>query len=86
LLLLFLVPAREAISIKKVKFTGGLYFDYNGTLHMSSNPEETTYVGPPSREIDRAWDALIHGQYFQLFSFCIKTIIVLYYPEAERSV
>jgi hypothetical protein len=55
-----LVPARQAISIKKVKFTGGLYYD-NGTLHMSSNPEEPTYVGPPSEEIDDAWEALIHS-------------------------
>jgi hypothetical protein len=60
--LAFLVPARQAISVKKVKFTGGLYFDYNGTLHISSNPEEPTYIGPPSKEIDDAWEALIHGQ------------------------
>jgi len=57
-----LVPARQAISVKKVKFTGGLYFDYNGTLHISSNPDEPTYIGPPSKEIDDAWEALIHGQ------------------------
>jgi hypothetical protein len=61
-LLAFLAPAREAISIKKVKFTGGLYFDYNGTLHSTSNPEEPRYVGPPSEDMDNAWEALIHGQ------------------------
>jgi hypothetical protein len=60
-LLAFLVSARQAISVKKVKFTGGLYY-YNGTLHMSSNLEEPTYIGPPSEEIDDAWEALIHGK------------------------
>lgn len=60
-LLTFLVPAREAISIKKVSFTGGLYYDSNGTLHISSNPEEPTYIGPPSDALDDAWEALIHG-------------------------
>lgn len=55
--------SRQAISIKKIKFTGGLYFDYNGTLHASSNPEEPIYVGPPSKEIDDAWETLIHDRY-----------------------
>ena len=57
----FLVSARQAISIKKVNFTGGLYYDSDGTLHMSSNLEEPAYVGPPSDAIDDAWEALIHG-------------------------
>jgi hypothetical protein len=60
-LLAFLAFAREAIGIKKIKFTGGLYYDYDGVLHVSSNPKEPTYVGPPSEEIDDAWKALIHG-------------------------
>ena len=60
--MVFLVPARQAISVKKVMFTGGLYYDYNGALHATSNPEEPTYVGPPGDEIDEAWEALIHGQ------------------------
>jgi hypothetical protein len=60
-LLAFLAFAREAIRIKKIKFSGGLYYDYNGVLHLSSNPNEPIYVGPPSEEIDNAWEALIHG-------------------------
>jgi hypothetical protein len=61
-LLAILVPARQAIRVKQVKFTGGLYYAYNGTLFASSNPEEPTYVGPPSEDIDNAWEALVHGQ------------------------
>ena len=60
-LLIFITASRQAISIKKIKFAGGVYFYYNGTLHASLNQEEPIYVGPPSKEIDDAWEALIHG-------------------------
>ncbi|KAH8805165.1 hypothetical protein F5884DRAFT_859778 [Xylogone sp. PMI_703] len=54
-------PSREAIHIKEVQFTGGLRYDPNGTLYATSNPEEPVYVGPPSKELDDAWEDLVHG-------------------------
>jgi hypothetical protein len=47
--------------MKKVKFYGGLYLEPNGTLVATKNPDEPLYIGPPSQEIDDAWQALVHG-------------------------
>ena len=48
--------------MKKVKFTGGLKFDDNGTTYRAVDPLVTQYVGEPTPELDRAWRALIRGK------------------------
>ena len=54
-------PIRSSISIKKVKFTGGLKFDENGTTYRAVDPGKTQYVGEPSPQLDHAWRSLIRG-------------------------
>jgi hypothetical protein len=73
-----LVPAKEAIQMKKVKFYGGLYLEPNGTLVATKNPDEPPYIGPPSQEIDDAWQALIHGMAY------VKIISIQVYMNAKH--
>ncbi|KAF3022016.1 hypothetical protein E8E14_012212 [Neopestalotiopsis sp. 37M] len=50
---------RDIIRTKKVKFSGGIQFAEDGETYMTPSPDgEPTYVGPPSQEIDDAWDVL----------------------------
>jgi hypothetical protein len=48
--------------MKKVKFTGGLKFNENGTTYLHVEPGATRYVGEPSDALDRTWKALIRGK------------------------
>ncbi|KAI1170921.1 hypothetical protein F4777DRAFT_567471 [Nemania sp. FL0916] len=57
-----LEPLRSHISLKKVKFTGGLKFDENGTTYRAVEPDVPQYVGEPSDQLDRRWRSLIRGQ------------------------
>ncbi|KAM4057532.1 hypothetical protein HRG_010741 [Hirsutella rhossiliensis] len=52
-------PLRSAIEIEKYRFSGNLDFDANGTLFITEPPNAVNYVGEPSKEIDRAWRALL---------------------------
>lgn len=45
-------------------FYGGPRWYDNGTGYRINNPNEPIYVGPPSPEIDKAWDQLLKGRYF----------------------
>ncbi|KAI7535086.1 NAD(P)-binding protein [Hortaea werneckii] len=38
----------------------------NGTLHPVVDPSSPTYAGPPSPQIDQAWNQLIEPRYFKL--------------------
>ncbi|KAI1170945.1 hypothetical protein F4777DRAFT_86860 [Nemania sp. FL0916] len=53
---------REVIQTKKVKFYGGIFFHENETRYVTTNPDEPVYIGPPSQEIDEAWDALTYHE------------------------
>lgn len=55
-----LAAIRPFIELKKVKFTGGIKFDENGTTYRGIEPG-VQYVGEPSDSIDRAWKELIRG-------------------------
>ncbi|KAI1157807.1 hypothetical protein F5B18DRAFT_657289 [Nemania serpens] len=52
-------PLRAAIQLKKVKLTGGLKFNDNGTLYHVIKPGVQQYVGPLSPEIEAVWDTLL---------------------------
>lgn len=49
------------IDIKEVTFSGMLRYTDDGHLYMESSPDGIEYFGPPSKQIDQAWDDLIHG-------------------------
>jgi hypothetical protein len=53
-------PANTSVDMVRVRFTSGIRHAANGTL-FRTNPERMAFVGPPSAEIDKAWDTLTHG-------------------------
>lgn len=55
-------PLRAAIQLKKVKLTGGLKFNDNGTLYHVIKPGVQQYVGPLSPEIEAVWDTLLESR------------------------
>ncbi|KAH8654597.1 hypothetical protein BGZ60DRAFT_418842 [Tricladium varicosporioides] len=58
-------PAKHVVTTKRVLFEGSPVFYPNGTMHF---PETASpkYVGEPSEEIDRNWDALTKNRYWVL--------------------
>ncbi|KKP02792.1 hypothetical protein THAR02_05120 [Trichoderma harzianum] len=58
-------PASSEIELEIVTFTGAPVFMENGTFHVP-NPGKTTYTGPPSPEIDNAWEEITAGRYFRI--------------------
>ncbi|KAI1261341.1 hypothetical protein F5Y18DRAFT_431172 [Xylariaceae sp. FL1019] len=52
--------AREVSRTKKVKFSGGIQFHEDETRYLTTNPDEPVYIGPPSPELDAAWDELTY--------------------------
>lgn len=60
-LILIIDPIRPVLEIQKLRFTGGLSFDINGTLIRTYSKNDTQYVGEPSMELDNAWNKLIEG-------------------------
>ncbi|KAM6476508.1 hypothetical protein HDV62DRAFT_384328 [Trichoderma sp. SZMC 28011] len=57
--------ASSEIELEIVTFTGAPVFMENGTFHVP-NPGKTTYTGPPSPEIDNAWEEITAGRYFRI--------------------
>ncbi|KAI1322460.1 hypothetical protein F5Y16DRAFT_386610 [Xylariaceae sp. FL0255] len=55
-------PTRDVIRTKRVKFYGGIFFHENRTRYVTTNPDEPVYVGPPSQEIDDAWEELTYHE------------------------
>ncbi|KAJ5360007.1 hypothetical protein N7517_009198 [Penicillium concentricum] len=60
-----LVAAKSQIELEKVMFTGGIHFNPDGSVYIKDIPGPK-YVGPPSPEIDKAWDELLYGQIVNL--------------------
>lgn len=54
--------ARGAIDLEEVEFTGTALFD-DDDGHAYVKPQEVSYVGKPSKEIDNAWHNLIDRRY-----------------------
>ncbi|KAL6792165.1 hypothetical protein GGI42DRAFT_346536 [Trichoderma sp. SZMC 28013] len=57
--------ASSEIELEIVTFTGAPVFMENGTFHVP-NPGKTRYTGPPSPEIDNAWEEITAGRYFRI--------------------
>ncbi|KAH8805228.1 hypothetical protein F5884DRAFT_859837 [Xylogone sp. PMI_703] len=70
-----LQPIRPFIELKRVKFTGGIKFDENGTTYRAVDPEAVQYVGEPSETIDRAWRQLIRGEGVDLIEEEAKSVV-----------
>jgi len=51
--------SNETMGLKRVRFTSDIQVDPNGTLYLSQNPNGPQYVGPPTPEIDQAWEDLL---------------------------
>ncbi|RMY60034.1 hypothetical protein D0863_11722 [Hortaea werneckii] len=47
-------------------YTYALRASENGTLYPVVDPSSPTYVGPPSPQIDQAWNQLVEPRYFKL--------------------
>jgi hypothetical protein len=58
---ILLEPAKPAIEAKRVQFTGELKFHENGTMYRDWADGEPRYFGPPTPEIDKAWDDLLYA-------------------------
>lgn len=48
------------------RFGFALHAKANGTLQAATDPSQSVFVGPPSPEIDQAWEDLIGDRYFKL--------------------
>jgi hypothetical protein len=53
---------KSQIQLHQVQFSGGLELNETGKLHRIVDPERPQYVGPPTPEIDAAWDDLMLGK------------------------
>jgi hypothetical protein len=51
------------IQQKSKMFYGGPRWYRNNTGYSIHNPDEPTYVGPPTDELDAAWEELLRGRY-----------------------
>ncbi|CAN8099826.1 unnamed protein product [Discula destructiva] len=50
---------RKVISIEETVFGGGLVYDDADNLYREITPGQPQFVGPPSPDIDAAWDGLL---------------------------
>ncbi|CAI7582533.1 unnamed protein product [Penicillium palitans] len=55
--------ATNAIQVSQIKFTGGIKFDDNGSMYRDATAPGPSYVGPPSPQLDAAWDQMIGTRY-----------------------
>lgn len=54
-------PARSAIALEEVRFTGGPMYSENGTYYVP-HPAAINYTADPSPELDAAWEELTWGR------------------------
>ena len=57
-----IAPARKALATETVLFTGGAAFDEDGVPYRTFPEGSVQYVGPPTAEIDSAWEYLLSGK------------------------
>ncbi|KAF7342408.1 hypothetical protein MVEN_01829800 [Mycena venus] len=63
---LIIVPAKAHIRMHTVKYRGTPQFGADGEEYVDYLPGEVRYVGPPSDEIDEAWNQLTTRRFFLL--------------------
>ncbi|KAM3418540.1 hypothetical protein BST61_g4518 [Cercospora zeina] len=57
-------PARSAVELEQVQFTGAPKFDDEGEPFFDYDQNQVLFSGTPTEAIDRAWDQLIERRYF----------------------
>lgn len=56
--------AKPVVALEERIFDGSLYFNESSQrVEMETNPNLPQFVGPPSPEIDLAWDNLLRGKH-----------------------
>ncbi|KAJ5509057.1 hypothetical protein N7527_011200 [Penicillium freii] len=55
--------ASNAIQVSQIKFTGGIKFHDDGSMYRDATAPGPSYVGPPSPQLDAAWDQMIGTRY-----------------------
>lgn len=53
--------AKPWMEAKRVRFTGMLKFHENGSMYRDYPKDQPLYVGPPTPEIDKAWNDLLYA-------------------------
>ncbi|XMA12711.1 hypothetical protein WAI453_005502 [Rhynchosporium graminicola] len=59
-------PDAKTLSLHKVKFSGGVIFDENGTASISHTPGEPDYFGPPSLETEGIWENVLRDRFLKV--------------------
>lgn len=59
-------PAKDAISVNQVLFVASATFNKSASPPRQFRQDGPRYVGDPSPDIDKAWDALLDDQYFYI--------------------
>jgi len=54
------------IQLELKTFSGNVKFLEPGTEVLVLDPNNTVYVGEPTKSIDRAWEKLLEGLYFSI--------------------
>jgi hypothetical protein len=52
-------PVQSYVRLEEKRFHGAFRVDDQGYWHLSTDPDEPTYVGKPSHALDNAWIDLI---------------------------
>lgn len=58
-----MLDARPAVEYEERVFTGALVYDPETKVAFRKQDGEKEYFGPPSKELDAAWDELLHGMF-----------------------
>ena len=53
--------SHSRLETHQVRFTGSPGFRDDGTEYMPHREDQPVYVGPPSEEVDEAWNQLTAG-------------------------
>ncbi|KAL2060606.1 hypothetical protein VTL71DRAFT_9247 [Oculimacula yallundae] len=59
-------PDQKTLTLHKVKFSGGIIFDENGTASVSHIPGDPDYFGPPSLELESIWENLLSERFIKV--------------------
>ncbi|KIN09131.1 hypothetical protein OIDMADRAFT_48960 [Oidiodendron maius Zn] len=61
-----IIPDRNTLTLKRVKFYGGILYGENGTVSLSHRPGEPDYFGPPGVETDHAWSLILRDRFIKI--------------------
>lgn len=63
--------ARKAVQYEEQTYTGALTYDATQRRVIRLHDAKVEYFGPPSPEIEQAWEDLLHGMYQTQPKICI---------------